>query len=470
MTRHTLTLFEYQKERLTKTLRFDGREDVALLLCGRAEHRDPWTGEVEHRFIVQHVVPVEPEFIENRTPTSVTWSTTPFFNLLKKASAKGLAVAAVHTHPTGPACFSGQDDVEEKDLFAIPFNRDDSEKPHLSVVMTPDGEIAARAYGPDLEPHPITMIRTIGKKWSFNYPNRTTFVTPEALERQARVFTEASTHDLLQLRFGIAGAGGTGSAVAMLLARIGASKMALFDRDRVAHTNLNRLHFSRQFDANLGRLKVDVIAEAIANLGLNTSVRPFEYDIDEEIVRDAVKSCDVIFGCTDDNLGRASLNRLAYFYGIPVIDMGLLIEANENSEGFDAFDGRVTVIQPGNTCQLCRSLIDPDRARAESLLRNDPNEYLRQRQAGYLPGELEPAPVVVTFTTEVATMAVNELFQRLTQFRGPDGSCAERIRRFDDPKPTDTIAGCPPRTGCPICSDTRRYDGRGDLSPFLDIS
>ena len=153
-----------------------------------------------------------------------------------------------------------------------------------------------------------------------------------------------------------------------------------------------------------------------------------------------------------------------------MIDMGVLIQSDENGTGYEAFDGRVTVIQPGHTCQLCRSLIDPDRARAESLLRSDPREYLLQRQAGYLPNELEPAPVVVTFTTEVATMAVNELFQRLTLFRGPEGSCAERIRRFDDPKPTDIIAGCSSRAGCPVCSDTRRYDGRGDVTPFLDIA
>ncbi len=188
------------------------------------------------------------------------------------------------------------------------------------------------------------------------------------------------------------------------------------------------------------------------------------------LVHDAVKSCDVIFGCTDDNLGRSMLNRLAFFYGIPVIDLGVLIQSDESGTGYEAFDGRVTVIQPGNTCQLCRSLIDPARARAESLLRANPAEYARQRQAGYLPDELDPAPVVVTFTTEVATMAVNELFQRLTGFRGPDGSCAERVRRFDDPKPRDTIAGCAPRPGCPVCSDRRRYDGRGDMKPFLDIA
>lgn len=470
MSRFTLTIFDYQLQRLKSLLRFDGLEDAALMLCGRSDAIDPWTGETEHRFIVHDIVPIEAEFIEARTAKSVTFSTTPFYRLIKRAFRRGQAVAVVHTHPSGCTRFSSQDDEEEESLFEIPFNRDDSSGPHLSIIVTPELEIAARSYGPDLKPHPISMTRIIGSRWSFEYPDRTEFIAPDTLERQARVFTSAAIHDLSKLRFGIAGVGGTGSAIAMLLARCGASKIALFDRDRVEYSNLGRLHFATQKDANLGRPKVETVAEAIASLGLHTSVRPFQYAVDDETVRDAVKSCDVIFGCTDDHLGRTMMNRVAYFYGIPVIDMGVLIQRNEEDTEYLAFDGRVTVVQPGQTCQLCRSLIDPERARAESLLRNDPAEYGRQRRAGYLPDELEPAPVVVTFTTEVATMAVNELFQRLTGFRGSSGSCAERVRRFDDPKPTDVIAGCQPRVGCPLCSESRRYDGRGDMSPFLDIA
>ena len=72
-------------------------------------------------------------------------------------------------------------------------------------------------------------------------------------------------------------------------------------------------------------------------------------------------------------------------------------------------DGKVTVLLPGNICLICRGLIDPERMRAESLKRNDPAGYERERAAGYLPDEGDPAPAVVTFTTELACMAVNEM-------------------------------------------------------------
>ena len=145
-TRFTLTITQSTKDELLRTLRFDGCEDAALLVCGRSDQIDPWTGEQEHRFVVNEVVPLDPRHIIERTPVSVTWDTAAFYNLLKRIESKDLAVAAVHTHPAGPLKFSTQDDFEERELFAIAFNRNESRKAHLSIVVTPDGELIARAY------------------------------------------------------------------------------------------------------------------------------------------------------------------------------------------------------------------------------------------------------------------------------------------------------------------------------------
>ncbi|WP_204513535.1 MULTISPECIES: ThiF family adenylyltransferase [unclassified Bradyrhizobium] len=50
--------------------------------------------------------------------------------------------------------------------------------------------------------------------------------------------------DLSQLRIGVVGCGGTGSAFAAHLARIGVRHLALFDADFIDETSLNRLHYS----------------------------------------------------------------------------------------------------------------------------------------------------------------------------------------------------------------------------------
>jgi molybdopterin/thiamine biosynthesis adenylyltransferase/proteasome lid subunit RPN8/RPN11 len=466
VTRYTLTILEEHRAALQASVLRDDREYGALLLCGRSEHVDPWTGEKEERFLARELIDVQERAFVERTPFKMTWSTAPFYHALKRAEPKGFAIAAIHSHPRGPLAFSTYDDVADRELFQIAFDRLDSERPHLALVMDRQGDLIARAYERDLNPHGVDLVRVIGDRWRFQYPGRGTHHADPEFDRQVRAFGAASTEDLGWLRIGVVGCGGTGSAVASLLARIGVRRLALFDPDRVDETSLNRLHFSRRTDANLGRHKVDVVGEGIAEIGLSTSIVRLPHYVDDPECRDTLRSCDMVFGCTDDHLGRNLLNRLAHFYLIPIIDLGVLIEPKVEG-GYDAFDGRVTVVQPGYPCQGCRGLVQSERMKAEGLRRHDPLLYRERRRAGYVVDAPDPSPVVVSFTTELAAVAVNELFQRLNGFRGPDGQAGERVRRFDEMKDSDTLPGGSRKPGCPVCQ-VRRYDGRGDMTPFLD--
>lgn len=468
MPRHTFTILDEQARKLGASLLRDDNEYGALMLCGRSRHIDPWTGAVEERALVREVVAVPAEAFIKRTPVSLTWSTTPLFHLAKRAMTKDEAICIAHSHPGGCLCFSEFDDVADKESFEIVFGRMETKRPHFSAVMDRSGEFIVRAFGPDLKPQSVDMIRIIGDRWHFRYPGRDAGVTPTEFDRQVRAFGAMATHDLTQLRVGIAGCGGTGSAIAMLLARMGVPYFALIDKDYVDITNVNRLHHSTRRHAIARVAKVDVLGDAIAEIGLARAVVRLKHHVDDAACRDALRACDIIFGCTDDHLGRNYLNRLAHFYMIPVIDLGVLIEPND-TRGYDSFDGRVTVVQPGYPCQLCRKLIDPERMHEESMLRNDPERYEEFRRAGYVTRGDDPSPVVVTFTTETATMAVNELLHRLTGYRGDGGYCAERVRRFDHVKDADVVPGCLRRPECPLCS-RRKYDGRGDMTPFLDQS
>lgn len=466
MTRYTFTILEEQRAAVRRSVLRDDSEYGAILLCGRSQHRDPWTGELEERFLARELIEVDEDAFLERTPFRMVWSTTPFYNALKRAEPKDFALAVVHSHPRGPLAFSPADDTAERELFQIAIDRLASDRPHLSVVMDGEGQLTARAYEGDLKPRNADLIRVIGERWQFSYPGQGVHSINREFDRQVRAFGARSTEDLGYLRVGIVGCGGTGSAVTSLLARTGVRRMVLFDPDRVDETNLNRLHFATRVDANLDRLKVDVVGEGVAKLGLPISVVRLPYHADDERCRAALRSCDVLFGCTDDHLGRNLLNRVAHFYLIPVVDLGVLIEPNPEG-GYDAFDGRVTVVQPGYPCQFCRGLIQSEIMLAEGLRRHDPVLYQQRRRAGYVPGAPDPSPVVVTFTTELAAVAVNEVFQRLNAFRGKDGSCAERVRRFDEVKDSDRVPGGIRKPGCKVCHD-RRYDGRGDMTPFLD--
>ena len=58
----------------------------------------------------------------------------------------------------------------------------------------------------------------------------------EAFQRQALAFGQALNQDLGALRVGVIGCGGTGSAVAMLLARVGVGQIVVVDNDIVDRT------------------------------------------------------------------------------------------------------------------------------------------------------------------------------------------------------------------------------------------
>jgi hypothetical protein len=62
-------------------------------------------------------------------------------------------------------------------------------------------------------------------------------------------------------------------------------------------------------------------------------------------------------------------------------------------------------------------------------------------------------------------MAVDELLQGLTNFRGGEGWAWQRVRRFDLMR--DRLSGAIVNQDCPICVD-QTYWGLGDVDPFLD--
>ena len=100
--------------------------------------------------------------------------------------------------------------------------------------------------------------------------------------------TECERHILENAKVGIAGAGGLGSNVAMLLVRAGMKKLVIADFDIVNESNLNRQFFFRR---QLGEKKIAALAE---------NLRMIESDLDLSLhdVRLTPENADFVFaGC-----------------------------------------------------------------------------------------------------------------------------------------------------------------------------
>ena len=467
----SLTLLQPHHDRL-KSLLFtsDGKERAAYLLCGKADIKaDPWTGTRHDKFVSHKVVPVDQRDVVDHSSRHVSWKTGSFVRMLKEAQDNNLVVAIVHSHPTGLVGFSQQDDRNEPDLCQLAINRNGVGTQVLSLVFDSHGGITGRIWDDPKVCLPLSLIRVFGERFVLHYCGRGQGELAESLNRQALAFGDSLNEDLSQLRVGVVGCGATGSAVLSFLPRHGVRHIAVFDKDIVEESNLNRLHGATLADARAERLKVDVAERGVAELGLGGQVAKYPYWIDDPRCHDALKASDIVFGCTDDNAGRVILNRLPFYYGIPVIDIGLKFEVTDSvPPRMQLCDGRVSVVHPGTSCLLCSSVINLSLAREDFLKRVNPEEYARLRKEGeaYVIGEGNPAPAVGCFTTEVACMALSELIHRIQGFRGEGNEYAQRVRRFNKPGMGDRKQRETRR--CNVCGSEEKW-GLGDRNNFLGL-
>lgn len=447
-------------------LRPDGKEHVAFLIFGKSiVEQDPWTGDEELRLLCRDIdfVP-DSDLLENHD-YQIKWDNNRFLPILQAAEDKNFSVGVIHSHPGGFDSFSDVDDYNEKELFRLAFNRNGSANVHSSFIITPPGNVKGRIWEPSLESSEIDFTRILGERFEFQFHRSSQFQSPEFLHRQKLAFGDALIEELSQLRIGVVGCGATGTATAQLLCRLGVRHLFLIDKDVVEESNLNRLHGATT--ADVGKPKVQVLKKHLEEIGLGTRVHALYDWVSSERSRNGLKACDIVFGCTDDNAGRMFLNRFAYFFLIPLIDMGISIHlSSDNTPTIQALVGRVTVVFPGTRCLNSYGITNSDVAYAENLRRNDPQNYERLKKEAYVVGEGNPNPAVGTFTTETASMAVNEFLHRIQGYR-KTGSLDHRLRFFhmdEDLKPSSE-----PEKECRICG-SKNYWGRGDMQPFLDMA
>jgi molybdopterin/thiamine biosynthesis adenylyltransferase len=375
---------------------------------------------------------------------------------LKDAAVDHSVAIFFHTHPGGDPEPSNHDHhVEER--LREPFQLRTGQALYASLILGGSADrprFSGRVWDRQSEQQ-LERIRVAGDRVQLLMRDEAK-VSEDLYDRQIRAFGREGQRVLKSLRVGIVGAGGTGSAVFEQVVRLGVGEVTVIDDDLLTKTNLTRIHESAM--DQLGEAKVKVAEGAADRIGLGTTVHAIAARITALAAARALTRCDVVFGCTDDNRGRAILSRLAYWYLIPVFDTAFLVDVADDS--VRGLFGRVTAVYPGAACLFCRSRIDPQQLAAEAL----PDEERAQLAAeGYVPGLGQPDPSVGTYTTLTATLAVAELLDRLFAFSGEPPPSELLARVHDRAISTTTVT---PRAEH-YCGD-RNYWGSGDTEPFLE--
>ena len=368
----------------------------------------------------------------------------------------------VHTHPGGRPIRSEKDkrvDTLIADVFRLRSGSDH----YGTVIVSPDSPgIALTGTLQDSEgaTEEIERVWMVGDRWRLREAFGSHASGPDIalFDRSVRAFGEAVQRTIGLLRIGIVGCGGTGSAVAEQLARLGARHLLLVDDDTLSASNVTRVYGSTP--ADVGRPKTQVLADHLLAMAPDLRCETVEGRSSSQIVAKALTTADLLFGCTDDNAGRLVLSRLSSYYLTPVVDMGILLSSDEGGE-LVGIDGRVSVLSPGSPCLVCRGRVDLVRAAAEM---RTPDERQRLENEGYAPalGAVEPA--VVAFTTMTAAAAVSEMLERLIGY-GASPRPSELLLRLHDRETSTNSAA--PRSGH-YCDAASGKLGRGDTEPFLE--
>ena len=431
----------------------DGNEAVAIALCGR--HTSA-SGEV---LCVHEVHAVPAEEYADRSPLSVTWGTDWLLPHLMKAEQKKWAVIKVHSHPTGMRAFSATDDDSDQRLFPSIHGWTEDVAIHASAVMLPDGDMIARGVLADGSFVPVTRVLIAGDLIRVIDDESWDAEDPAWSSRHAQALGSSTSALLRKLRIGVVGSSGTGSFVVETLARLGVGELVLVDPETIEEENLNRIIWASRDD--IGLTKVEVAQRHVLAMGLGTTPIPIPLDLAHATTIEALAKCDVVVGCVDSHDGRQLLNRLATFYVIPYLDVGVRLDA-DGGGGVEHISGAVHYVQPGGSSLLSRGVINSKMASAQAMHRADPDGYAERRDQGYLRGVDETRPAVVSINGMFACMGVNELLARLHGFRGDDHMFSQQRFILSDPL-YNPVAESEP------CPSLVRHVGRGDVTPLLDL-
>jgi molybdopterin-synthase adenylyltransferase len=436
MNRPRIAFLDSHEERLRTYLESHpaGHERAAVVLFRRLR-REVDGLAASDRYLAVEVLPFEEAWITSSSPSHVRFELKYLRDLFRRCEEEFLVFGFVHNHPTGFPDYSDTDEENERTLLEALTNRNGSAI-HFVAMLWTNGRWKARVRhgetpgAAESVRHVLVLSRPLKM---FGYAE-SGVGDQDLLARQAAAFGQPFVDKLRSLRIGIVGAGGTGSPAVTLLARAGAGELVVVDHDKLERSNLNRVRGAGVGDVN--KNKARILQDFIRSLKLPTRIAAFESLIDEDpIAIDALSSCDVVFGCTDDQIGREVLNAALYVYAQPYIDVGLGGQIGEDKEGHAYLRyhyGRVSTILPETgECLFCQDVIRDVWIRHQYALRQNPDMAAAEARERYLVGGGEQAPGVGPFTSAVADYGVATLFDLLRPFRRFPAELRHDLFRID---------------------------------------
>jgi len=307
---------------------------------------------------------------------------------------RGLCVGVIHSHPqdygVGPSALD--DDMDSYFMEYLPSFGQEAAYFSLIFSRTADGNIRfpGRGWNQSQEFRLAEMVTVRGNEIRREAASAKppAAVHSEYRARLEEVYAEAAAR-LRNARVTIIGVSGTGSPAAHVLARSGVENFVLIDPQRLAKSNLERLHGSYEAHFATGEpeapFKVEVVRDLIKAINPRANVTCIVGNILQPLARDHAVSTDLAICCTDTNHSRTAVSELAYRYLVPAIDVGVVFESKKNSVTGEI--ARVTIYSPGAPCAYCLGLVDPWRATVELMSEEEKERRRHEAREAELRGD-----------------------------------------------------------------------------------
>lgn len=415
-----ITLLSSLEERLVDHLESHpaGHERAAAILFRRISRPAPGLSQSD-RYLAVAIEPFQDAWIASSSASHVAFHLKFLRDIFRKCEEESLVFGFAHNHPGGFSEFSDTDEDNERTLLQALTNRNGMNIHLVAMLWTNKTWKSRVRHGqtPTSVQHARHVLVTGRPLKIFAFDAHS---TDEISARQAAAFGSPFTRKLSSLRVGVVGAGGTGSPTITLLARAGVRELVVVDNDTLERSNLNRVRGAGVSD--IGTNKARIAQSFISDLQLPTEISAFPTRVDDDpSALDAISSCDVIFGCTDDQIGREVLNTAAYVYAQPYIDVGLggQIAIDNAGEPYLRYHyGRISTILPETgECLFCQGVIKEAWIQHEYALRANPRLAEAEARERYLVGGGEQAPGIGPFTSAAADFGVATLFDLIKPFR-----------------------------------------------------
>jgi len=371
-----------------------------------------------------------------------------------RCAEEGLVYLSVHNHRgTTRVSFS------EPDLAAhvrgYPALLDITNGGPVGALVFTQQAIAGDIWTADLRRHRLQHAQIVGLHPHKLFPEPPPPIpgTSSLYDRQVRLFGDAGQHILSQMKVGVIGAGGGGSLILQMLARLGVGHLVTVDPDRVDITNLPRIVGARQRD--VGRAKVEVAKRVAREANPKVRFEAIEGSVVDTVVARCLADTDFLFLATDTMQSRLIFNVLVHQYLIPGIQVGAKVMVEPKSGNIEDVFTVSRLVLPSSGCLQCNGLISSAQLQQEALSQEE------RKSQRYIADEGVPDPSVITLNSMSASQATNDFLLIITGLLQPTAR-AEYIQMHPRERVTERV-NVRSESTCRTCSSSPRSRyARGD--------